>query len=76
MASDLKSGYKISGHIDCGPSAEDEEECALTEEMVKKLREDCEADTNPKHILCPNSHVCIKQEWLCDGGEENLRKTF
>lgn len=57
------------GHIDCGKNAEDEEDCTMTEEMIKKLKEECEADIEPKHVMCPNSHICIKQEWLCDGGD-------
>jgi hypothetical protein len=57
------------GHIDCGKNAEDEEDCVLTEEMIKKLKEECEVDSEPKHVMCPNTHICIKEEWLCDGGK-------
>jgi hypothetical protein len=53
------------GQIDCGPEAEDEEDCELTEDMIKKIKNDCEANTLSRHVMCPNTYICIKQDWLC-----------
>lgn len=60
------------GQIDCGPDGEDEEECEITEEMIKKMKSDCEGNTKSQHvmIMCPNTLVCIKQDWLCDGDDD------
>lgn len=51
--------------IDCGPDGEDEMNCELTEEGIKKIRVECES--SPNHILCPNTLICISQHFLCDG---------
>lgn len=53
------------GQIDCGPEAEDEEDCELTDDMIKKMKTDCEANTLSRHVMCPNTYICIKQDWLC-----------
>lgn len=55
----------IDGQADCGPDAEDEEDCEMTEEMIKKLKTDCEAIALSRHVMCPNTYICIKQDWLC-----------
>jgi hypothetical protein len=51
--------------VDCGPDAEDETDCEITEEMIKKMKSECEGNTLSQHIMCPNTFICIKQEWLC-----------
>lgn len=53
------------GQIDCGPEAEDEDDCEITEDMVKKMKSDCESNTISRHVLCPNTYICIKEDWLC-----------
>lgn len=59
--------YIIDGQIDCGPEAEDEEDCELTDDMIKKMKAECEANTLSlsRHVMCPNTYICIKQDWLC-----------
>jgi hypothetical protein len=61
----IHSDLHCDGQIDCGPDAEDEEECEITEEMVKKMKSECEGNTLSQHIMCPNTFICIKQDWLC-----------
>jgi Low-density lipoprotein receptor domain class A len=61
----IHSDLHCDGQNDCGPDAEDEEECEITEEMVKKMRSECEGNTLSPHIMCPNTFICIKQDWLC-----------
>lgn len=61
------------GQIDCGPDAEDEEDCEITDDMVKKMKTDCEANTVSRHVLCPNTYICIKEDWLC-GTEQPTMK--
>ena len=66
LISNLKIDLKLSdGQIDCGPEAEDEEDCELTEDMIKKIKNECEANTLSRHVMCPNTYICIKQDWLC-----------
>ena len=60
------------GQIDCGPDGEDEDSCEITEEMINKLRNECEGNKISPHIMCPNTLICIKQEWLCDGEEKKF----
>lgn len=59
--------FLSDGQSDCGPDGEDEEDCEITEEQINKMRTECEAITMSPHIMCPNTLICIKQEWLCDG---------
>lgn len=33
--------------------------------MIKKMKSDCEAITISRHVMCPNTYICIKQDWLC-----------
>lgn len=60
-----KFSFCKDGQIDCGPDGEDEEDCEITEEMVKKMKSDCEENTLSRHVMCPNTFVCIKEDWLC-----------
>ena len=53
------------GQINCGPDGEDEIDCELTEEGIKKIRMECES--SPNHIMCPSTFICISEKWLCDG---------
>lgn len=66
----IHSDLHCDGQVDCGPDGEDENECEITEEMIKKMRVDCETDTATRHIMCPNTYICIKEEWLCDGDDD------
>ena len=66
----IHSDLHCDGQVDCGPDGEDENECEITEEMIKKIKSDCETITATKHIMCPNTYICIKQEWLCDGDDD------
>lgn len=66
----LNSFSNPDGQIDCGPEAEDEDDCEITEDMVKKMKTECESNTMSRHVMCPNTYICIKQDWLC--GELNL----
>lgn len=63
----IHADLHCDGQIDCGPDGEDEEECEITEEMITKMKSECEGNTMSPHIMCPNTFICIKQEWLCDG---------
>lgn len=63
----IHADLHCDGQIDCGPDGEDEEECEITEEMINKMRTECEGNKISPHIMCPNTLICIKQEWLCDG---------
>lgn len=69
---DYAKFFGLDGQIDCGPDAEDEEECPNTEDMIKKLKLECESNTVSRHVMCPNTYICIKQDWLCG---ESLWKT-
>jgi hypothetical protein len=33
--------------------------------MIKKMKTECEANTLSTHVMCPNTFICIKQDWLC-----------
>jgi Low-density lipoprotein receptor domain class A len=61
----IESSLHCDGVIDCGPDAEDEENCEITEDGVKRLKEECEANTLSRHVMCPNTLICIKEDWLC-----------
>lgn len=61
----IKHFNLADGEIDCGPEGEDEEECEITEDMIKKIKSDCESNTLGSHVMCPNTFICIKQDWLC-----------
>lgn len=69
----IESSLHCDGIVDCEPDAEDEESCELTEDGVKKLKEDCEANTLSRHVMCPNTLICIKEDWLC--GKFHLTQT-
>lgn len=66
----IHTDLHCDGQIDCGPDGEDEDECEITEEMKKKMKSDCEENTLSQHVMCPNTFICIKQEWLCDGDDD------
>lgn len=36
------------------------------------MKTDCEGNTLSQHVMCPNTYICIKQDWLC--GENFLRE--
>jgi len=59
------------GHDDCGPDGEDEDECVVTQDMYKKMKDECESNTLSRHVMCPNTYICIKQDWLC--GNESFQ---
>lgn len=72
----IHSDLHCDGQIDCGPDAEDEEECEVTEEMIKKMKSECEGNTLSQHIMCPNTFICIKQDWLCGKFCEDVRRNL
>lgn len=34
------------------------------------MKTECESNTMSRHVMCPNTYICIKQDWLC--GELDL----
>lgn len=66
----IHADLHCDGQIDCGPGGEDEDMCEITEEMMKIMKSECEGITLSQHIMCPNTLICIKQDWLCDGDDD------
>ncbi|XP_053699069.1 low-density lipoprotein receptor-related protein 4 [Sabethes cyaneus] len=57
-----------NGQADCILS-EDEQNCeAVQEELVKQMKQSCEASGS--HVICATTHTCISKEWLCDGDDD------
>lgn len=65
IRSENENSSCLDGQIDCGPEAEDEDDCEITEDMIKKMKGECEANTLSRHVMCPNTLICIKEDWLC-----------
>lgn len=71
--------FCLDGQFDCGPGSdsgseaggEDEEDCEITEEVIKKMKNECEGNSVSRHVMCPNTYICIKEDWLC--GKQRLK---
>lgn len=66
----IPADQHCDGQVDCSPGGEDEDTCEITEDMMKIMKSECEGIKLSQHIMCPNTLICIKQDWLCDGDDD------